>query len=63
LFFIFVFRFVYWDGAMRLSLSQPSLVLMRGILWGGLFIAFYFLSVRRAYRLKPRYDAERGLKG
>jgi hypothetical protein len=32
-------------------------------LWGGLFIVFYLLSVRRAHRLKPRYDAERGLKG
>jgi tetratricopeptide (TPR) repeat protein len=63
LFFIFVFRFVYWDGAMRLSLSQPSLALVRGILWGGLFIAFYVLSIRRAYRFKPRYDVERGLKG
>jgi hypothetical protein len=48
---------------MRLSLSQPSLVLVRGIFWGGLFIAFYLLSIRRAYRLKPRYEAERGLKG
>jgi tetratricopeptide (TPR) repeat protein len=63
LFFIFVFRFVYWDGAMRLSLSQPSLVLVRGILWGGLFIVFYLLSIRRAYRLKPSYEAERGSKG
>jgi tetratricopeptide (TPR) repeat protein len=63
LFFVFVFRFVYWDGAMRLSLSQPSLALVRGILWGGLFIAFYLLSIRRAYRLKPRYDAERGMRG
>ena len=63
LFFVFVFRFVYWDGAMRLSLSQPSLAFVRGILWGGLFIAFYLLSVRRAYRLKPKYDAERGVRG
>jgi hypothetical protein len=35
---VFVFRFVYWDGAMRLSLSQPPLVVLRGILWGGLFL-------------------------
>ena len=63
LFFIFIFRFVYWDGAMRLSLSHPSLVLARGIFWGGLFIVFYLLSIRRAYRLKPRYEAESGLKG
>jgi hypothetical protein len=47
----------------RLSLSQPSLVFVRGILWGGLFIAFYLLSLRRAYRLKPMYEAERGSKG
>jgi hypothetical protein len=63
LFFIFVFRFVYWDGAVRLSLSQPSLAFVRGILWGGLFIAFYLLSIRRVYRLKPMYEAEMGSKG
>jgi tetratricopeptide (TPR) repeat protein len=63
LFFIFIFRFVYWDGAMRLPLSQPPLVLVRGIFWGGLFIAFYLLSIRRTYRLKPRYEVERGSKG
>jgi len=63
LFFVFVFRFVYWDGAITLSLSQPSLALVRGILWGVLFIAFYLLSVQRAYRLKPKYDAERGIRG
>jgi hypothetical protein len=44
---------------LKLSLSQPPLVLVKGILWGGLFIAFYLLSIRRTYRLKPRYDAER----
>jgi tetratricopeptide (TPR) repeat protein len=63
LFFIFIFRFVYWDGAIKLSLFQPSLVLVRGIFWGILFVVFYLLSIRRAYRLKPRYDAERGVKG
>lgn len=62
-FFVFIFRFVYWDGALRLSLSEPSLVLVKGMFWGGLFIIFYLLSVRRAYRLKPRFEAERGLKG
>jgi tetratricopeptide (TPR) repeat protein len=59
LFFIFIFRFVYWDGALKLSLSQPSLVLVKGIFWGGLFIVFYLLSFRRTYRLKPSYDVER----
>jgi tetratricopeptide (TPR) repeat protein len=63
LFFIFIFRFVYWDGALKLPLSQPSSVWVRGILWGGLFIVFYLLSIRRAYRLRPRFDAERGLRG
>jgi tetratricopeptide (TPR) repeat protein len=62
-FFVFVFRFVYWDGAVRLSLSQPSLVLVRGVLWGILFIAFYLLSIRRVFRLKPTYEAEGGSKG
>jgi tetratricopeptide (TPR) repeat protein len=58
-FFVFVFRIVYWDGAMMLSLSQSSPVAVRGVFWGGLFVLFYLLSIRRVYRLKPKYEAER----
>jgi len=63
IFFVFIFRFVYWDGAVMLPFSQSSPALVRGIFWGGLFILFYFFSVRRAYRLKPKYEAERELRG
>ncbi len=62
-FFVFIFRFLYWDGALRLFQSEPSMSLVKGILWGGLFIIFYLLSVRSTYRLKPRFEAERRLKG
>jgi len=63
LFFIFIFRFLYWNGAIKLSFSQPSLALVRGVFWGGLFIVFYLLSLRRAYGFQPKYDAETGIRG
>jgi hypothetical protein len=44
---------------MILSLSQSSPVLVRGVFWGGLFVLFYLLSIRRVYRFKPKYEAER----
>ena len=63
IFFVFVFRFFYWNGAIMLSLSQSSPVLVKGVFWGGLFVLFYLLSIRRVYRLKPRYEAETGSRG
>jgi tetratricopeptide (TPR) repeat protein len=59
LFFIFIFRFVYWNGALTLLFPQSPPIFLRGIFWGGLFILFYILSIRRVYRLKPKYEIEK----
>jgi tetratricopeptide (TPR) repeat protein len=59
LFFIFVLKFIYWNGAMTLILPQSPPVLLRWIFWGGLFILLYGLSLRRVYRLKPKYETEK----
>jgi tetratricopeptide (TPR) repeat protein len=59
LFFIFILRFIYWNGVIPSSIVQPSPNLWRIIFWGGLFIIFYFLSIRQIYRLKPRFEAEK----
>lgn len=59
LFFIFILRFIYWNGVIPSSIAQPSPNLWRMIFWGGLFIIFYFLSIRQIYRLKPRLEAEK----
>jgi hypothetical protein len=59
IFFVFILRFVYWNGAMTLFLPPSSPVFLRWIFWGGLFILFYVLSFRRVYHLKPRYEVEK----
>jgi tetratricopeptide (TPR) repeat protein len=56
LFFIFVLRFVYWNGLLTLFLPQSSPTSLRWLFWGGLVIVFYVVSVRRIYRLKPAYE-------
>jgi len=59
LFFIFILRFVYWNGLIVSSVAQPYPTLWRGIFWGGLFIFFYLLSIRKIIRLKPRFETEK----
>ena len=56
IFFLFVLRFIYWNGVINLSIPQSPTVVLRWIFWGGLFILFYILSLRRVYRLKPKYE-------
>jgi tetratricopeptide (TPR) repeat protein len=58
IFFIFILRFIYWSGVMPSSLPQLSSSLWRWVFWGGLFLIFYILSVRKSYRLKPEFEAE-----
>ncbi len=58
LFFIFILRLIYWNGVVPSPIPQWSSTLWRGVVWGGLFLIFYLLSVRSLYRLKPTSDAE-----
>jgi len=64
LFFVFILRFVYWEGVIPDSMAQPSLFPWDVIFWGGFFLLFYFLSVRASLRMKPKIKREMGsLKG
>jgi len=56
LFFIFILRFVYWNGVIPSSIAQLSPSYWRNIFWGGLFILFYFLILRQMLQLKPRFE-------
>ncbi len=57
-FFIFILRFVYWNGVIPSSLPQLSSNVWRWILWGGLFAMFYIFSVRQLHRLESNFDME-----
>ncbi len=57
-FFIFILRFVYWNGVMPSPLPQVFMGFWRWIFWVGLFLIFYILSVRHLYRLKPKFEME-----
>ena len=56
LFFVFILKFVYWNGVMAPFNTQPPMTFLRWIFWGGLFFVFYFFSLRRIYRFKTRFD-------
>ena len=58
LFFIFILRFIYWNGVIPSPIAQPSFGLWRMIFWGGLFALFYVLSIRQIYRLKTKFEGE-----
>jgi len=58
IFFIFILRFIYWNGVMPSALPQLYSTLWRWISWGGLFIIFYILFIRQLYRFKPKFETE-----
>jgi tetratricopeptide (TPR) repeat protein len=58
LFFIFILRFVYWNGVILPSVAQPSPI-WSVILWGGLFVLFYFFAVRKTFQIKPQEEVQR----
>ena len=59
IFFLFILRFVYWDGILPSFFAQPPSSLWRWVIWGGLFLLFYVLTLRRALRFKPGFKAVR----
>jgi len=57
LFFVFVMRFVHWNGVIMLSWVRSPPSLWTWIVWGGLFVLIYLISLRQIYRLKPKFGA------
>ncbi len=60
LFFIFILRFIFWNGVIPSSFAQTSPNLWRIIFWEGLFLILYLFSLRQIYRLKPRFEIDNG---
>jgi tetratricopeptide (TPR) repeat protein len=58
IFFIFILRFVYWNGVIPFPLPQLSFTVWKWIFWGGLFAIFYVFSIRQLYRLKSKFQME-----
>lgn len=58
LFFIFILKFIYWNGVLISPVTQPFISAWSIIFCGGLFILFYLLSIRRAYKQKPRFETK-----
>lgn len=58
LFFIFILRFFYWEGAIPSFLFLPFLTWWKAVIWAVLFVLFYFLSIRKILRLKPKFETE-----
>ncbi len=56
LFFIFILKFIYWNGGIPSPMPQLSSPLWRGMVWGGLFLLFYLLSVRLLYHINPTFE-------
>ncbi len=56
IFFIFILRFVYWNGVIPFPLPQLSFTVWRWIFWGGLFAIFYIFSIRRLYQFKSKFE-------
>jgi uncharacterized protein YbaR (Trm112 family) len=64
LFFIFLLKLVYWKGVVPSLIPQPSFPPWGMMVWGGLFILFYFVSIRRVFRIKTRVKTEmEGMRG
>jgi tetratricopeptide (TPR) repeat protein len=59
LFFIFILKFIYWNGVIPSPIAQLFPNLWGMIFWGGLFIILYFLSIRQIYRLKLRFETKK----
>jgi tetratricopeptide (TPR) repeat protein len=62
-FFIFLVRFVFWNGVLAASTPEVFLSPWKAISWGVLFLAFYGYSVRRMFREKARPGIQSARKG
>ncbi len=57
-FFIFILRFVYWNGVMLPAITQPSPISSM-VIWGGLFLFFYILVTRKTFRFDLKAEPRR----
>jgi tetratricopeptide (TPR) repeat protein len=58
-FFIFILKFVYWNGVIISSVGESSFALWNLIFWVALFGLFYFGMVRQVLRVKPRFEPKK----
>ncbi|OGP78583.1 MAG: hypothetical protein A2V86_01585 [Deltaproteobacteria bacterium RBG_16_49_23] len=56
LFFIFILRFVFWNGILPESTLPSPFPWWGLVFWAGLFVLFYILHVRRVRRQKPEFE-------
>ncbi len=55
-FFVFVLRFVYWNGIPISPMVRPVFSPWNLIFWGGLWGCFYYFMIRQLFRLKPKSE-------
>jgi tetratricopeptide (TPR) repeat protein len=58
-FFVFILKFVYWNGVIISSVGQSSFSLWNLMFWVVLFGLFYFGRVRQVLRVKPRFEPKK----
>ena len=57
-FFVFVLKFIYWNGVITLRSTPASQGFLNLLLWGGCFIIFYLGVLRQTLRMKPQLGRE-----
>jgi tetratricopeptide (TPR) repeat protein len=62
-FFIFVLRFAYWEGAIAPSLPRSSFPILEILFWGGLFVLFYAYAFRQIDRERPEVKKAKQVPG
>ncbi len=56
LLFIFLLRFIFWNGVLPKTAPPSSFPWGSLFLWGGLLILFYYLSYRKIRHQKPEFE-------
>lgn len=56
IFFIFILKFIHWNGVMPSSLPLLPKTFWGGTVWIMLFLLYYYWSVRRVYRMNQKAE-------
>jgi tetratricopeptide (TPR) repeat protein len=59
LFFAVILRLIYVQGVISLSEFYPASTSWKIVLWGLILLLFYLFYLRRVYRFKPKYEANK----